>query len=199
MDLTTTARVAAIIAPGQTLSASTTAALAQLITSVSAAAEVVMDRAAQSSARTEYFTVEPGQRRFSLRAWPVSAVSSVNYDLDNAWTGAALDADEFVSPVYSPTGELVIRYALLAREHEVDAPSALRVIYTGGMAADAAAFIAAFPDVAEAVELQVAHLWHARNAPGMSSVSGDGGNVSPTADAWVPRALEILRSRRRGA
>ena len=199
MDLTTTARVAAIIAPGQTLSAATTAALAQLITSVSAAAEVVMDRHAQSASRTEYLTVEPGQRRFSLRAWPVSAVSSVNYDLDNAWTGTALSTDDYVSPVYSPTGELVIRYALLAREHEVDAPSALRVIYTGGMAADATAFIAAFPDIAEAVNMQVAHLWHLRTAPGISSVSGDGGSIGDGSEAWVPRALELLKSRRRGA
>ena len=72
------------------------------------------------------------------------------------------------------------------------------MVYTGGMAADTTAFVAAYPDIASAVDQQVAYFWHQRNTLGLSSVSGDAGNVSPGADSLLPsvkRTLDIYRRR----
>jgi hypothetical protein len=156
-----------------------------------------MDRVALSGTYTDYLTVEPAQREFPLRAWPVTAVTDANFDMDQAWTGSALAATDYFSPIFSTTGSLIMKYDLVPAASPRDATSALRVRYTGGMAATTAAFIAAFPDVAEAVDLQVAFLWHQRNTIGASSVSGDGGSANAGSDTWVPRALELLRARRR--
>jgi hypothetical protein len=73
----------------------------------------------------------------------------------------------------------------------------MKITYTGGMAADTAGFISAFPDIAGAVDHQVAYLWHRRNELGIASVSGDAGSVSVGADSWLPWVKVILEQYRR--
>ena len=198
MDLTTTTRVGNLVAPGQTINAANTTILAQLITSVSARAEKLMDRVVLVGSQTEYHSVEPGQRLFGFRAWPVSAVTSVHYDTEQAWASAALiDADNYASPVYSGSGLLVLDYAPNPMTAQATAFNSLKAIYTGGMAATAAAFITSYPDIAAAVDAQVGFEYHARNIQGMASVSGAAGGISVSTEAWLPSTLAVLLSHRR--
>ena len=197
MDFTTTVRCGNLAAPGQTLTAANTTILTQLIASVSASAEKLMDRIALSGSQTEYHTVDPGQTVFALRAWPVSALTSIHFDTEQAWgSETEVTAGNYASPVYDRSGLLSLDNSPVSITQPTSRRSALKVVYTGGMAANVAAFIAAYPDIAEAVDAQVVHLYHARNTLG-GVVSGSGGSSTPSSTAWLPRTHEILTMYRR--
>jgi hypothetical protein len=57
----------------------------------------------------------------------------------------------------------------------------LKVTYTGGMATgatDAAGFIAAFPDIASAVDLWAVYIVNQAKQPGVNSISIDGASAA---------------------
>lgn len=198
MDLTTTTRVATLVNAAGTAPAAFNSTVGQLITNVSAAVESYLDRYAQSGvSRTEYLAVAAGQQVFRLRAYPVVSMSGVYFDLDQTFA-TALDSTEYLSPVYSDMGMLTMRYPLRLVDGYPDTmPNVLKVVYTGGMASSTANFITAYPDIAGAVDQQVAFLWHQRNNLGTASVSGDAGSVSAGADSWLPSVMDVLRRYRR--
>ena len=77
-------------------------------------------------------------------------------------------------------------------------PGVLRVIYAGGMAADEDAFIAAFPDIADACDMQVIAHYQRRSQLGAQGVSIGGGNVSYTGPLkLLPEVRAILAKHRR--
>lgn len=200
MDLTTTTRVANLVNAGGTAPASFNTTVALLITSVSVAVEKYLDRVIQTATRTEYFDVTNDQRVFALKAFPVSAVTGVWFDEEQTWgSDTEMGTDEWRSPVYDPRGLLTLavpQKVYITPGVDV-AYRSLKVTYTGGMAADTNAFVAAYPDVAGAVDFQVAYLWHRRNELGLASVSGDAGSVSIGADAWLPWVKIVLEQYRR--
>lgn len=200
MDLTTTTRVANLINAGGAAPASFTTTAAILVSTVSAAVERYLDRGMQTAARTEYFDVTNDQRVFALKAYPVSSVTGVWFDVEQTWDATTeLSSAEYRSPVYDPRGLLTLSIPQkIYITPGVDvAYRAMKVSYTGGMAADTNAFIAAFPDIAGAVDHQVAYLWHRRNELGLASVSGDAGSVSPGAESWLPWVKTVLDQYRR--
>lgn len=146
--------------------------LEQLISSVSARVETYLDRKTASGSYTDYFDIQfPGQKRFYLNAWPVSAITSVHHDPDGEW--AATDEVESSNYRYNiDRGELYLRI-FLPRAFQ-----GLRVIYTGGMADDAAAFIASYPEISDAVDKQVVYEYQRRTELGASTLSGKGGTVT---------------------
>ena len=196
MDLTTAARVATLVVPGETATSAFNTVIGQVITAVSAAAERYLGRYAQTTSRTEYLTVQPGKRVYRLRAFPVTTLTSVYLDAEQAFgNDTALTSEDYYNPTYANDGLFTLKF--YPTVEETPAPNSMKITYTGGMAADTAGFISAFPDIAGAVDHQVAYLWHRRNELGIASVSGDAGSVSVGADSWLPWVKVILEQYRR--
>lgn len=191
MDLTTYQRVSNLVAPGETSPAAFQTVVGQLITAVSAAVEQYLGRSAETTSRVQYLNVDGGSRIFQLQAFPVTTLASVYFDTDQVFGASTLlTSSDYFDPTLSSSGLLVFKYSLSASVGF--APSALKVTYTGGMAASAAAFITAFPDIAHAVDLQVSHLYHTRNMIGTVSSSGDSGAVGLVPADWLPEVKTVL-------
>ncbi len=202
MNLTTRDRVTNALMLGgvessTTLSTANATIVDQLIAVVSARVEAFLDRHVESAARTEYLDVAWGQRIFILRAYPVTAVTGVWYDPYQAWAStSAVDTDEYRSPIYGGGPILSIDRRLNYSWENVQ-DRALKVTYTGGMAADDIAFIAAYPDIAGAVDQQIVYEYQRRRDLGAQSIAGDAGNVTHAAGAWLPSVLDVLNRHRR--
>ena len=174
MDMTTLARVKKHLegkgttmtsgGDGETL-------LSALISLYSTTFERYLNRTALAASTTEYFSVYPGQRVFQLAAYPVTAVTSIYHDLSREWTSGEIDSDNYY--LETETGLLTID-----GHGMFPGAGSLRAIYTGGMAADAAAFIAAFPEIADACDLQVAYHYSRSKSIGSTSVTGRDGSVT---------------------
>lgn len=193
MDLTTVARVKLAFEKALTVNDT---ALAQLVTEVSASAERVMNRAAQTTARTVYHDSDGAPATLSLEGYgdPSSVVSSVSHDTDRAWgSGTAIDAGDYT---FDPTTGLLYL--------DISKPAGRRtfkVVYSGGMAADTTAFIARYPEIAQAIEQQVVHLWQQRGHLGVQNVSFEGGSIGMAADGsrWLTYVLDVLKRHKRFA
>lgn len=207
MELTTEARVSQLINPGGALTpdsndaaADQTVIFRQLIIAVSSAAEGYMDRQAKLKATTEYLTVRDFQRLFQLKAWPVESVTSVAFDPEQTFgTDTLLVAvDDYLNPVLSESGILAIRRDLWSADEP--ARESLRVIYRGGMAATTEEFIKLYPDLAGAIDQQIAYIWARRNQQGVQSIGGELGNVafpSPPVYEWCFASKTVLDRYRR--
>lgn len=191
LDLTTTARVKSMLDPSYTAT-DLDALIAVLITAVSAAAEKEMDREALTNTYTEFFSPQPFQTKFPLAAFPVVSVVSVKEDFDRGFGSgiAALDDTDFT---IDDLGILTVDNYRMAPGNRT-----MRVVYSGGMATTAAAFVTAFPDVAFAVDMQVAFLVRRKNQLGVTSQAIVGAAFTVFAAVeWLPQAREILAQRRR--
>lgn len=197
MDLTTKAGVELLLNPDGSAPATGTETLIDaLIDAVSAAAEKYLNRQTQAASTTEYLDVAPYQRVWSLKAFPVTAVTSVSFDPDQSWgSGTALTAGtDYQSPLYEPRGLLTTWAPLGGGIYN----RALKVIYTGGMAADVTAFVSAYPDIGLAMGQQVAFLWQRRKDMGASTLSSDFGTVTvPPVGLWLPVVRSVLDQHRR--
>ncbi len=190
MNLTTVDRVLARIAADGDAKAATKTEIAAVIVAVSGAVEAYLERVTLRTARTEYHDVDRGQCRFRLRAYPVTVLTSVAFDTEQEWATALTAGTDYLSPLYDNGGTLVVRYPL---SEYYESPGALKVVYTGGMATDTDSFVAAYPDIASAVDTQVSHEWQRRNALGVSSVSSpDGTTASLSFDRWIPSVKQVL-------
>lgn len=191
MDLTTAARVATLVVPGETAPSAFNTVIGQVITAVSAAAERYLGRWAQTTSRTEYMTVVPGKRVYRLRAFPVTTLTSAYIDIDQQFgADTALGSDDYYNPTYSTDGTFTLKFFPAVIDTPV--PAALKITYTGGMATTTANFISGFPDIAHAIDLQCAHIYHTRNYAGTLSQSGDSGSVSIQTVDWLPEVKATL-------
>lgn len=191
--MTTTARVTTLLGIGTgTLAVADSAAIDNLIASVSETIEQYIDRHTLTAARTEQYDCLPGSKSIQLRAFPVSAVASVlhstSWDFVNGME--TLTADE-----YQLDAAAGILYFKSWRE---PGPMAWRVTYTGGMAADTAAFISAYPTLADACEKQVTHEWRRklRLDKGSQDQGGSSVNFADSVDL-LPVVQRILQPYRR--
>jgi len=167
-----------------------------MISAVSAEVEGVIDRKTLIGAYTEHFDVplNGSDQVFSLEAYPVTAVTTVHYDPDREFAAAdLLDADEYALMKNGRTGRLLVFSELGAW------PSALKVVYTGGMSTDTNDFVKDFPQIAYAVDLQVQFLFQRRRDLGVASISGNAGTVTHERIALMPIVREILEPHRRHA
>jgi hypothetical protein len=201
LDFTTTARVASRIKPGESGTRNSTgvsedALIAQMITATSAAAEAFLDRVALAAAQTEYLDVEAGQTTWSLRAFPVTTFTSAHYDPDQSFASdTALETTDYYDPTKGRTDALRLKVPLIYGTPDVVEYASLKVVYTGGMATTTAAFIAAFPDLAMAVEIQVVHDYLRRLDIG--TVGEITPRASQVADFWIDEAKALLLPHRR--
>jgi hypothetical protein len=171
MDLTTLARVKA--ATGNTSNAND-ALLAQLVTSVSRDLERQMCRHAERKARVEVLAVRANERWCSLAGFPVDltqpfsvvACPSRNFTSGDA-VAYARDVDYTVDETSGAITLLSLPATFTTGAQALPiAPAYLQVTYTGGLAADTAGLVADYPDLADACDLQVAHRFKSKDAPG---------------------------------
>lgn len=186
MDLTTTARVASRVKPGMTtLGTNDDLLVAQMITDVSGQAERYLDRHTLTTSRSEYLDVRADQTAWRLKGYPVTALTSVIYDPEQAFDAAdALDDDEYDDPTLEAAGVLTMPQPFDSTDRK-----ALKVTYTGGMGASTAAFISAYPEIAMAVEMQV--VWHYLRRLGIGTQGRSGDRGSDTLVAGTPFIAEV--------
>jgi len=145
------------------------------IKSISARVEQALRRPLLSEARTEHFTIAKNDDQvFRLLGTPVnsSATFEVWSDSDRDFTSdTKIDATDY--HVDDNTGLLVVDEAYLDRGFKV-----IKVTYTGGMATEGSGFRTAYPDIAEAVNMQVAFDYEGRNRLGQVSNTGPDGSIS---------------------
>lgn len=185
MDLTTAASVKSRLSSLENVD-SFDALLGAYVSQLSAAAVQILGRETQTAERTQVFRLARAQAIVSLPAYPVSAVTTVEIaSLQNEdWCSVDhwFDAD-------SGTLELIREITL----NDVRC----RVTWTGGMAADTASFVAAFPDIAGAVADQVAFAFQRRDQLGLAAKGAGGASVQIAVQDWIPSARAILEHHRR--
>lgn len=199
MDLTTAARVKALLGLASNDTVDNTA-LGALISSVSRRIERHLHRELQSGVeRTEVFDCWPDTDLLLVEAYPIASIASVTKAEDQDWaegtglvegTGYVLHAAE--GRLYRPNNSSAIA---------VEWPrgvQSMRVVYTGGIAADTDAFVAAEPDIAHACESQVVEEWRRRT--GMAATTRTVQGTTATHEGAVrllPLVQEILEPYRR--
>lgn len=194
MDLTTLARVKEVLGGLSGVTVEDTV-LGQLIAGVSARVEAELDREVQSGTFTETFDAQDGQRVFPLRGYPVTSVTSVKEDsYDGSFGASATTLAATYYRIAKRTGLLTLVDWSVTGD-----PQSIQVVYVGGMAANTAAFVAAFPDLATAVDLQVAFLHRRKTTMGASSVSVQGSSVQFLIDrvAFLPEVHDAIQRHRR--
>ncbi len=193
IDLTTAARVKLILEYLPSGTGDDTK-IAQLITGISKEARMIMGRGVISQSRIERFDVSPGQYRFKVLASPIDTESTItivnNISTPRDWTVDAIDSDYIIcDPDRAERGVILIDRALSAG---VDA---LKITYTGGMAADTAAIIAKYPDIALAIDNQVAFQYQRQVSAGLTAESVGGSSVGYSMPVtWLKESLNTLRS-----
>lgn len=168
------------------------AILTTLLDGVSAAVEMYLGRGTLNQSRTEELDVDPRQSQFWLAGYPVGSITSIKSSSTWAFaTATAIDSDLY--RIESNTGRLTLRTGINV------GPQSLQVVYAGGMASTPSAFITAFPDIANAVDMQVAEEFRRKNDPSLTSKNfatekarGYSGEVH-----WLDRVKEVLNAHRR--
>ena len=189
MDLALLADVRALVAIGAT-NTSDDAVISSLITSVSGRVETALARHTEAVERTEDYTLEPGGRLAMMQGYPMSAVAEVKASADGTFSDDALVEGE------DYRAELALGFVRLIVANPSNALQ-LRVTYTGGMAANTAAFITAFPGMSGAVTTQVTNEFQRRRSPG-GEQSFEGGaikGVGPLSD--LPTLTREIDAHRR--
>jgi hypothetical protein len=173
LDWTTTTRVkAASNLFAANLSTEAIADLGTLITSVSAMLENQLSRAVKVGAQVESRRC-PMRARFSLKNGPAASITSVRFSTSGLFSR---DAVTLTSSAYEieAGGE-----ALLIPDY-AGAGGYLSVAYSGGMAADTAAFYTDYPDLERACIQQVIYTWSRRASLGRNSTDLGNGTTQ-----WV--------------
>lgn len=194
MNLTTLARVKASLGGLSSTQHDTT--LTNIIESVSSRFERFMRRQVLERSLTETVPLAQFSTTYSLDTYPVTAITSIKYvshPSDSA-TATALDATSYV--LEDPSSGLV-RFLFDATRRSNRLPGYLVIAYTGGMAEDTADFVATYPDIAHAAELQAAYEFQRRNAPG-GNATGSTSSTAYTGDMdLLPAVKTVLYGHRR--
>ena len=185
MDLTTLARVTSLMKK-KAGDASDDALITRLIGKYSQAFEMYLRRKVEVAPRTEVKSVILNQDEIYLEGYPVTSVTSVKWSDTRDFTAASsltADNDYILEP---ESGIIRLRFTFETER------SYIQVVYSGGMAANQAAFTTTYPDISEAMDLQIAyHLRRAANPNSNVSVMGANKDYeSPL--RLLPDALETL-------
>lgn len=174
LDLTTLARTRAFLKLASS-NVEDDALISVLITAWSAAIEQYLDRAVLAASFTEVQDVEPGQRNFWVKNWPVTAITDIRSDRTRAFAASAVVSSTAYVNYGGESGRGRIAFDLY---QPIVGPQTLQFNYTAGMAASVGAFVAAYPQLAIACDMQVAWALARKSLVGLQSTSGDGGSVS---------------------
>jgi uncharacterized phiE125 gp8 family phage protein len=184
LEVTTAARVKALIDISGT---SQDAVIASLIAGVSLALEKYAGCPLAEESRTELYDVEDRADDVWLRGVPVASITSVKARSSRQTDWADVTAMD--SSLYSfdaGTGRLILDGTWYAGREM------LQVVYTAGFAADTTAFIAAYPDLADAADKQVTHEFERRTELGAGSTGMQGTSRVETAPVAL---LPVVRER----
>lgn len=205
MDLTTRARVKVLLqgAAGTTQDS----LLDQLITAESAKVEKYLDRGIEYLARTEFFNVAPGQSVFRLGAWPGIDTTPANFVVYNDVAHASASYTQFPSTTEIDEANYAIdaERGLLLFHYQLPqpGPKTLKVTYSGGMhstltgASKVTNFVAQFPDLAYATELQVVAGFNSAKQPSASGFTDAAGSVTYQTLDLLPQVKRTLDRYRR--
>ncbi len=178
-DLTTLARVKEFIASSFS-DVTQDSIIASAISDVSRRFVEYLKIHATAIERTEVYRVRKFARTVTLDGTPIDTAQTFEVQIgfnDTEWANVTIEdrtsfsihaAGGFIEFVDS--GTTVIRRARLVR-----AANYVRVKYTGGLGADTAAIVAAFPDVALACDMQTKYLIERRMSLGGNVTTGQGG------------------------
>jgi hypothetical protein len=188
MDLTTKDNVKALI--GLTGSGDDVLIVA-LVKAVSAQITRYMKREVAIAERTEFHDVEPGQKVFLLKAYPVTACAVYNDEARAFTTPLGADVYTFLGS----RGRIVVDdYPL------IDGAQVLKVVYTGGLAASQEALETQYPDIEMAARIQTAYVYDRRKKLGLASESFGNGSVQFEQKLEIlPTVKEMLDPHRRKA
>jgi hypothetical protein len=167
------------------------ALLSRYITSVSHQIEGELCRWTEATARTEEYWIDQGCKLILLDGQPYTTITSIKYSSDKDWASetALTQTEEWIGdPV-----EAVIRLLFETRLR----PGYAQVVYSGGMAANTAAFEAAYPDIAEAAGLQALYMFNRHKSPGGNVVVAGGSTQFDQQLKLLAHVEEVISRHRR--
>jgi len=160
------------------------AVLRDIIASVSQKIENHLGRYIETTERTQYFDVRPGDYVFPVDAYPVSSYTAYN---DADWVYSTAISGTYTH-MDNSTGCLFVTDGVL-----VSGFKALKVVYTGGMATMTEELLDNYADLANAAERQVIFEYKTRGKIGVQSQSSGGGaSISWQADGLLPEVKQSL-------
>ena len=180
-DLTTLARVKAFIS---TSVSDTTqdAFFAAAISDVSRRFVEYLKIHATAIERTEVYRVRKFARTVTLDGTPIDTAQTFDVQIgfnDTEWANVTVE-DRTSFSIHSAGGyiEFIDSGTTIVRRARLVMPANyVRVTYTGGLGADTAAIIAAFPDIALACDMQTKYLIERRMSLGGNVTTGQGGST----------------------
>ncbi len=193
MDLTTSARVKEMLdSGGISVGSAIDTLITQMISTYSQNVERFLGRHVESTSRTEQYDIEVGQRFFHLPGSPISSITSVKAADDRDFASAdAIDTDNYYADLARGSIEFDTSPSAVG-------PGTLQIIYEGGMAANTAAFIAAYPDVAQACDMQIAYVISRKDQLGAQSIGMQSGSIGWSGPVdMLPEVKRILEPYRR--
>lgn len=160
--------------------------LNHLIAAVSAQIERYLGRTIETDTYTEYFNVDAGSATFSVKAYPVTSVTSVKNSIDWDWAGTTAVSADYVE--YDSHPGLIYVYG----QQLVAGHGALQIVYTGGMASNTQELsMGSYADIALAAEQQVIATWRARSSFGMTN-AGAGANTAMFGEGGLIQSVRQL-------
>lgn len=146
----------------------------RMIRAASAKVESYLRRQMTKATTTEYFDVEPGQRIFSLKAYPITSITTVHNDTDWTYGSSTLMSSDTYQES-SGTGLLYVNSAYL-----ITGVRALKVVYIGGMASTTTAFVLDqdYANLVDATERHVCFLYNMKGKEGQTALSAATGNLT---------------------
>ena len=165
-----------------------------ILNRIDAEAKRILNREVCSEQRTEVHFLEQYETDCYLKGFPIDDKTSIvvrtSERRKTLSAQTALGTDDF--DVVSENGLLI-----LENQKATSSPFHVEVTYTGGMALDFDAFLAAFPDIVRAVEDQFVHDWNKRKSPGRSINLRQGSVQVDPEMTWLKTSHRTLSAYRR--
>ncbi len=150
--------------------------------------EILLDRWVLTVERTIYVDVPPKMTMLYLKGFPVTSIASVHNDPDRVFGSTSeITSDDYALAL--DTGKLDFDWELS------EGPQALKIVYTGGMAANTRAFITAFSDISEGLDEQLAHEFQRKHDAGMVRIEAGeltGHQTKFVTPTWAEKHGDLL-------
>lgn len=194
MDLTTLTRVKSTL--GGFSTSAYDSLIGQIISDVSSRFERYMRRQVLRTTNTKTFPLAQLSTVVTLDAAPVSSITSIKYashPSDFAGT-TAMSSDLYV---LEDSAAGLVRFLIEMPLNDRRRPGYVQVVYVGGMADDTADFVATYPDIARAADIQCAYEYNRRNTPGGNVTSDAGSTAFDEALGMLESSKQALAGHRR--
>ena len=161
--------------------------LLRLITAYSARAERYLNRHFTSQARTETVDVQHAQIDFSVKGAPITSITDLRNDSERTFgTDTIVNSTDYT---HEPDSGIITvdRSALFIGTRT------LQINYVGGMATTTVNFISFYPDLTEAIEMQIMETFQERRNYGLATLAVQGTSLTfQTPGKWLPEVRQVL-------